>query len=147
MWGLNIYFLIGLLIVLAFAGVMFIALWTGLKMWLWRTRQRRSWQAYQRQSRRADGRPYPPASPGVCDQCGRTSKTIYLAPSAHGLCPPCYESYWRQAEQGGIAHSPNRLRDELPLDGKDHNAFIIIDTGKDGLYGTDDDITNFGAGR
>ena len=54
MWGLNIYFLIGLLFLLAVVGVVIFTLWTGLKMWIWRIGQRRAWQAYRRQSRRAD---------------------------------------------------------------------------------------------
>jgi hypothetical protein len=116
MFGLNIYYLIGLLILLAAAGVMIVALWTVLKISIWRTRQRRAWHAYLRQSRRADGQLYPPAAPGICDQCGRTSKTIYHLPLGYRLCPTCYETYWRQTDQGRVAHGPNCSRIELPLD-------------------------------
>ena len=98
MWGVNIYLLIGLLLLLAAVAVVVAALWTGLKIWLWRIRQKRAWQAYRQKSRRADGQKYPPFTGGVCDQCGRVSKKVYHPVSGPRLCSPCYETYWRQAE-------------------------------------------------
>ena len=98
MWGANIHLLLGLLLCLAAGAVALAALWTGLKIWIWRVLQRRAWQQYRRQNRRADGRPYPPFTGGVCDDCGRVSKKIYHPVSGPRLCSPCYETYWRQSE-------------------------------------------------
>lgn len=97
-WVLNIYFLIGALVALAALFVLLIAGWTLLKIGIWRRRQRCAWQAYRQQTRRADGRMYPPVLGGVCDHCGRVSKKIYHPLTGPSLCAPCYERYWREQE-------------------------------------------------
>ena len=98
MWALNIHLLIGGLIALAAGLVLLVILWTGLKIGIWRIQQRRAQKAYVRETRRADGRRYPPFFGGVCEKCGQVSKKIYHPVVGPRLCADCYESHWREAE-------------------------------------------------
>ncbi|UCD30541.1 MAG: hypothetical protein JSV03_08755 [Planctomycetota bacterium] len=95
MWTLDIYWLIGALILLAVAIVVLVFLWTVLRAWLWQKRQRHSQSKYYKQTHRADGRPYPPVAAGICEQCGRSRKKIYYTESGPKLCLECYEIFWR----------------------------------------------------
>jgi hypothetical protein len=105
MWALNIYALIGFLLLLGAASVVLVAVWTGLKMGIWSYLRRRSRQAYLSRTRRADGQRYPPVAGGVCDHCHRVSKQIYYSRSGPRLCSPCYEAYWRE-EKAGASQAP-----------------------------------------
>jgi len=98
MFGLNIYVIIGGLLVLAFASVVLVGVWTALRIWIFRARQRRAWAAHRRQTRRADGKMYPPIARGVCEACGQSSTRIYYPTSGPSLCAPCYEDFWRRTE-------------------------------------------------
>lgn len=60
MFGLNIYYLIGLLIALGAGLVLLVVVWTGVKALLWHIQMRRARQAYHERTRREDGRRYPP---------------------------------------------------------------------------------------
>jgi len=60
MWGLNIYFLIGALLLLGAGSVLLVVLATGVKVLIWRIQQRRAMRAYRSQTRRSDGWTYPP---------------------------------------------------------------------------------------
>ena len=114
MWGANMYLLIGLLLFLAAGAVVVVALWTGLKVWMWRIRQRRAWAEYRRQSQRADGRRYPPFTGGVCDHCKRVSKKVYHPASGPRLCSSCYEMFWRQAERSSPQEERAQQEAKLP---------------------------------
>jgi hypothetical protein len=102
MFGQNIYYLIGLLLALGFGSVVAVVCWTGLKIALFSLRRRRSEQLYRQQTRRADGKRYPPVACGFCDACGRSSKSIYHPSCGVKLCAPCYEEYWRRTEQEAV---------------------------------------------
>ncbi len=98
MWAVNIYFLIGLLIFLSFCSIVLLAIYIGVRMYLFSRRQRRSLAEYHRRTRRADGRMYPPFTGGICDRCGAIRRKIYHLPTGERLCPECYEPFWRTAE-------------------------------------------------
>jgi hypothetical protein len=89
-FGLNIYVLIGALILLAVLAVLIVAAWTLLKILIWRARQRQAEADQRRDKLRPDGQPYPPAAPGVCGRCQRAFDQVYHLPSGERLCPDCY---------------------------------------------------------
>lgn len=98
MWAQNIYWLIGLLIFGGFALAVVLALYIGIRMYLFNAGQKKSLEEYHRQTRRADGRMYPPSAVGKCDACGRICKKVYFVRSGELLCPECYEPFWRKTE-------------------------------------------------
>jgi hypothetical protein len=74
---------------------------------IWRERRRRA----ERQAAAArigpDGKPYPPAGPGLCDCCRRAFDKVYYLPGRRRLCPECYAGEMRAApEAGGDSASP-----------------------------------------
>lgn len=107
MWAQNIIFLIGALICLAVSGVLGVAAWIGLKVLIFRRRQRVAFEEYRRRSRRADGKPYPPRIGGVCGQCGRVKGVVYHLADGRMLCHDCYEAWWPQDERAGPSGSPD----------------------------------------
>lgn len=110
--GANLFLIIGALICLAVTALFAVAAWVAINVWLSGRRERRSWEDYQRSTRRADGRPYPPFIEGVCDLCGRGDRKIYQAEWGQALCPPCYESAWPQrTARGEQLAEQARLRD------------------------------------
>jgi hypothetical protein len=94
----NIGLLIGGLLVLTVLIITTIAAVTGIKMLVWRAKQRKEEREYYEVTRRADGRKYPPSIPGSCSLCRRGHDTIYHPTGHEGLCPSCYELYWREEE-------------------------------------------------
>jgi len=89
----NIWLLIGLLLFAAFVVLMIITLWTLLKMWLWRASKRRADQERHDLKYRADGKPYPPAGRGFCDNCEQSCQKVYYMPNNRRLCPDCYGKF------------------------------------------------------
>jgi hypothetical protein len=89
-FALNIYFLIGLLIVLGVVIVLIVAFWTSIKIWIWSVRRRKADEAEHRRRFRPDGRPYPPLARGICQGCARALDEVYHLPSGQRLCPECY---------------------------------------------------------
>lgn len=106
MWALNIYVFLGLAIVLIVAGGLLLAAWIGLRSLLWCRAQKRSQQACIARTRRADGQHYPPVIGGLCEQCGRVSRTIYHPQVGPKLCSACYERYWRVESSFEQADTP-----------------------------------------
>lgn len=92
--GLNLWLIISGVFCLGVSTVLILVFWTAIKVWLSERRERRSWERYQKSSRRADGRPYPAFFMGQCDSCGRGHRKIYQAEWGPGLCPTCYEAAW-----------------------------------------------------
>ena len=101
MWAVNIYYLIGLHLFMGFWAVVLLALYIGLRMYLFSRRQRRSMAEYYRQTRRADRRMYPSFAGGICERCGSVRRKVYHLVSGERLCPECYEPFWRAAEGRG----------------------------------------------
>jgi hypothetical protein len=88
----NIHLLIGLLFFLAVGAVALIVTWTGIKLYIWHVRERRERERLHREQFRPDGLPYPPASRGLCDRCGRSVEKVYYLSSGERLCPEDYEA-------------------------------------------------------
>lgn len=103
MFGGNIYLLIGLLMMLALALLVIIALWTSIKIWLGHMALRRAERQRRCDRFRSDGKPYPPASRGICHRCGRSVPKVYHLPSGERLCPDDYEALHGQENACGEA--------------------------------------------
>jgi hypothetical protein len=89
-FALNMHFLIGLLIGLAALLIFVVAVWTLLKVLVWRARHKRAEAQEAARKLRTDGLPYPPAGPGVCQRCQRAFDAVYHLPTGERLCPECY---------------------------------------------------------
>jgi hypothetical protein len=96
MFGLNLYFLIGALLVLGVGAVVLIAAWTGLKIFVWEEQKRSGERAERRRKLRPDGTPLPPASRGLCTACSRAYEQVYHLPGGERLCPTCYAAAQRK---------------------------------------------------
>ena len=58
-FGESLHFLVGLLIVLVSGSLLGLGIWVGMRLWIARRFERRSWQEFQEQRLAPDGRPYP----------------------------------------------------------------------------------------
>ena len=94
----NIFLLVGALLFIGAATVVFALVWTTASACLSETRRQRAWMEYKKASHREDGQPYPPFMEGVCGWCGRGDTKIYHPDSGDQLCPSCYETFWRARE-------------------------------------------------
>lgn len=90
MFGLNIRLLIGLLTAGVIGFVLLIAVWTGIKVILFRRRQQQSELEAGRAKLDAKGRPLPPTTAGVCHRCGKACLKVHHLPSGQRFCPDCY---------------------------------------------------------
>jgi hypothetical protein len=72
--------------------VLVIAAWTAIKLMIWHMRDRGDEAKHRRETFRPDGVPYPPASRGLCDRCGRSFEKVYHLPSGERLCPDDYHA-------------------------------------------------------
>ena len=102
-FALNLALIIGTLVLLLGAFILFIVTWTGVSALIWVIQRWRAQREFIRKTRRADGQPYPPFIEGVCGQCHRGSTTIYFPPSGDELCPACYDRFWRREESCATA--------------------------------------------
>ena len=102
LFGMNIYLMIGVAIVMGAAALLLLTGWTLARVLLWQRAQKRESAEVARGTRRADGKLYPPKAVGVCDRC-RQSHHVYCPPGAGMLCAACYEAYWPTAEPTGPA--------------------------------------------
>jgi len=102
--GQNLVLIIGGVFALGILATLLYLSVTGIKTGVAIVRQRRSWRAYLKESRRSDGQVYPPFAAGVCSECGMAGDKIYRPASGERLCPECYERYWRG---GGDAWLPD----------------------------------------
>jgi hypothetical protein len=91
MFALNMRFLIGLLVFLLLAAAVVIGIWTGVKILVLRAR-RKYGKAKDHHGRfRPDGRPFPPAAPGICGKCEGAFDKVYHLPDGRKLCAKCYQ--------------------------------------------------------
>ena len=88
MFGLNMYLIIGAVLLLGVLLVLTLVGVTVLRAWLWHRSQRRSQRDYTRTA--PDGRPQLPTGRGLCDRCGRVYDAVYYLPSGARRCPTCY---------------------------------------------------------
>lgn len=102
-FALDIRFLIGLLVALFLLSVLTVALWTGLKVWLFY----RSSQRSDKDQRRSDGSTEeemaPPRATGICDACGVVPPWVYCLPDGRRLCAACHrpEAARRRKQHAG----------------------------------------------
>ncbi len=116
-FALNMFLILGALILLGAAFIVLIATWTGVKVCICIIQRRRAERTWLRVSRRADGKPYPPFVEGICGECRRGGRKIFFPPdSDKTLCPACYEEFWRRAEgqppSPEVSHPPVVARSE-----------------------------------
>lgn len=94
MFEQNLYLILGGVMVLLVGGFLLVATWTGIKIAWWLWQRRRAEKKWKKATLDINGNPYPPTVEGVCDECGRGSRAIYMAPdSDQGRCPFCYEAF------------------------------------------------------
>jgi|GEM_PF-2662300 len=95
-FGRNLYLIIGALILLTLVFFFLLALVIGVKILWFLAARRRAQIEHFRQTRRADGKLYPPYIEGVCEDCKRGGRKIYFPQGGVAMCPPCYEQWWRE---------------------------------------------------
>lgn len=108
-WAVNIFFLIGLLLVLAVGVILLIALLMGFKLWRWNRAERRARNAHLRERYRPNGEPYPPAARGICDRCGHVSEKVYHLPTGQRLCPYDYDVLYPPGDVDAGSRPPEAL--------------------------------------
>ncbi len=91
-FGLDMRFLLGLIVFLAILFIVVIAVWTGVKIWLFRMRQKREQRRVYRREHAPNGRRLPPSASGICERCEGVFAKVYHLPSGRRLCPECYEA-------------------------------------------------------
>jgi len=89
-FGLSTYVLLGFLLLLVVVLALAVVAWVLIKVWIRDVRKRREAQRHHREMFRPDGKPYPPASRGICDRCGQDFEKVYYMPSGERLCPDDY---------------------------------------------------------
>jgi hypothetical protein len=94
---LNIWVVIGSVILLALIAAAIIGIWTGLKILVFHTRRKLAEEEQRRRKFQPDGRPYPPAAPGICSDCQLVSDSVFHLPDGRRLCAKCY----RVVAEGG----------------------------------------------
>lgn len=90
--GLNLAIIIGGLICLAGSLILLIALMTGFKYFVWRSRRANAEAAERRNRERPDGTPLPPASRGICTACARAREVVYHLKDGRRLCADCLDA-------------------------------------------------------
>ncbi len=94
-FALNLFLILGALILLGAAFIVLIAAWTGIRVCICIIQRRRAERTWLRVSRRADGKRYPPFVEGICGECGRGGRKIFFPPDSDKiLCHKYYET-WR----------------------------------------------------
>ena len=91
MFAVNIKLLIGLLVFGLLLVLLVVSTWTGIKVWLFRGRQRRGAQEEFNRRHRPDGTLLPPVAAGMCGQCSGAFDKVYHLPDGRRLCEQCYE--------------------------------------------------------
>jgi len=92
-WAMNIAILVGFLIVLVVFLVVGIISLACLRSLIWRIRLKLIRRRSYRFTHTTNGRPLPPTSPGLCDQCQSYSDHVYFLPSGTRLCDRCYHNF------------------------------------------------------
>ena len=105
-FSLNLFLIIGALLCLALLFVLFITAWTGVSSLIWFANRRRAERAYMALTRRTDGQVYPAFGEGICGDCHRGDRKIYQVSNSDGLCPTCYERFWRREERKAPRDQP-----------------------------------------
>ena len=92
MFGLNLYYLIGILIVLALAVPLLILATAMLRARAHRAKVDRAERDHQASLFGPDGQAVPPTAPGLCDDCSVVYDDVYHLPDGRRLCKHCYHA-------------------------------------------------------
>lgn len=90
LFGLNLYFLIGLLILLSLAIPLLILAIAMIRERIHRAKVDRAERQRRADGLGPDGRPLPPTAPGLCDDCSIVYVDVYHLPDGRRLCKHCY---------------------------------------------------------
>ncbi|NOX58350.1 MAG: hypothetical protein GXP29_05750 [Planctomycetes bacterium] len=90
MFGGNLFLLIGTLILSVVAIFLLLAVWTAIKMWIWKRGQKRAQEQYENNRCAEDGTQLPATSRGICTDCGRVQEKVFHLPDGKRLCPTHY---------------------------------------------------------
>ena len=78
--------------VIAFAFILLITVLT-LKNWIkWKIEFERAARQDWKETHRPDGKPYPPAARGICQQCEKYSPCVLSTHDGHRICKSCYDN-------------------------------------------------------
>jgi len=91
MWAFQIFYLMGLLFVLAVLSVLTLLGISVVRNLLWRRQRKRVAREDYREKHDADGRRLPDCQRGLCDECGRLADKVYFLPTGPKLCSDCYQ--------------------------------------------------------
>jgi len=101
-FGLNLYFIIGALVVGLAVLVVMLVLWIAVRCLVWEIRLRRAAAEAGRIHIGPDGLPYPPVGRGLCEVCAIVSDKVYHLASGQRMCEDCYRRLCGTlAPQGG----------------------------------------------
>ncbi len=89
-FGLNLYLVIGALVVGLVMAVLILVAWTMVKCFIWETKVRRARIEADRIAKGPDGRPLPPSGRGLCDICEKPFDKVYHLPTGRRVCEGCY---------------------------------------------------------
>ena len=89
-FGINLFIIIGAVVLLSLAFVLVLLVWTGVRAGIWRRRQVRAEREQRLGKLDGSGQRRPPADRGLCDRCGRLFDEVYHLPDGSRRCPRCY---------------------------------------------------------
>ncbi len=89
MFRQNIQLLIGILMFVVLAIILFIGIWTAIKVWVFRARVAKANGEELASKIDLDGSRLPLSSPGICQQCGMAQDAVYHLPHGRRLCRAC----------------------------------------------------------
>ncbi len=92
----NLMLLVALLIVAVVGFIVLVASWTGLKIGIWRLRQKRAERREQQRKQRPEDKASLPVGRGLCDRCGTPSREVFHLPSGERCCPDCYRQFFER---------------------------------------------------
>jgi hypothetical protein len=98
-FGINVYLIIGAVVVLVILFPVIITVWTLLKIAFWQAEVRRAQRQAAKERLADDGQPYPPAGRGLCDVCGKATNKVYHLSSGRRMCDDCYRWIDRPVEE------------------------------------------------
>jgi hypothetical protein len=93
---INLMLLVVLLVVAAVGFIVLVASWTGLKIGIWRLRQKRAERQEQRRKQPPGDKATLPVGRGVCERCGTPSREVFRLPSGERCCPDCYRQFYER---------------------------------------------------
>jgi hypothetical protein len=92
LFGLNLYYLIGLLFFLSPAIPLLILIIAMIRSRIHRAKVDRAERQRRADLLGPDGRPLPPTAPGLCDDCSIVYGDVYHLPDGRRLCKYCYHA-------------------------------------------------------